>query len=93
MLNIFRKLTGSRKDSSKDVAKKRLKFTLIYDKLEISEDILNDLHRDIVEVISKYFEIDKNAFNLNIHRSDELSSLTVNTPILSTKHRKKNQPA
>ena len=89
---LFRLFTGH-KDTSKEVAKKRLKFTLIYDKLEVSEDILNDLHRDIVEVLSRYFEIDKNAFSLNIHRSDELSSLVVNTPILSAKHRQKQKPA
>ncbi len=84
--NLFRKLTGKH-DSSKDIAKKRLKFALIYDKLEVSDEILKDLHNDIVEVISRYFEIDRKAFKLDIRRSDELSALVVNTPILSAKHK------
>ncbi|GBC60948.1 cell division topological specificity factor Min E [Desulfonema ishimotonii] len=87
MLNgLFKKWTGKGK-TSKDVAKNRLKFALIYDKLEVSDDILKDLHRDMMEVISRYFEIDQEAFKLDIRRSDELSALVVNTPILSAKHK------
>ena len=87
---LFRKVRGAaERTESKDVAKRRLKFALIYDKLEVSDDTLTNLHRDIVEVISRYFEIDQEAFKLDIRRSDELSALTVNTPILSAKHRKK----
>ncbi|MEZ4524402.1 MAG: cell division topological specificity factor MinE [Desulfobacterales bacterium] len=81
---LFRKFSGRNKDS-KEVAKKRLKFALIYDKLEVSDDIIKNLHKDIVEVISRYFEIDQDAFKLDIRRSDELSALVVNTPILSAK--------
>jgi cell division topological specificity factor len=85
MLNGFlRKFFG--KGGSKDVAKKRLKFALIYDKLEVSEDIMKDLHRDIVAVISKYFEIDKDNLQLDIQRSEDLSALVVNSPILSARH-------
>ncbi len=86
MFNGFlRKVLG--KSDSRDVAKKRLKFALIYDKLEVSDDTMESLHRDIVEVISRYFEIDQDAFKLDIHRTDDLSALVVNTPIISAKHR------
>ncbi len=86
MLNgLLKKILG--KSDSKDVAKKRLKFALIYDKLEVSDEIMDDLQRDIVEVISRYFEIDQSAFKLDIHRTDDLSALVVNTPIISAKHR------
>ncbi len=74
-------------NKSRNVAKKRLKFALIYDKLEVSDDILSNLHRDIVEVISRYFEIDKESVTLDINRSEDLSALIVNTPIKSAKHR------
>lgn len=88
MLNGFlRKVMGGEKADSKEVAKKRLKFALIYDKLEVSDNTLKNLHQDIVEVISRYFEIDQEAFKLDIRRSDELSALIVNTPILSAKHK------
>lgn len=91
MFNGFlQKIMGSKSDS-KDVAKRRLKFALIYDKLEISDDTLENLHRDIVEVISRYFEIDQKGFKLDIRRSDDFSALVVNTPILSAKHKEYSQ--
>jgi cell division topological specificity factor len=79
-----------RKNDSKDVAKKRLRFALIYDKLEVSEDILEHLQQDIVEVISRYFEIDKDAVKLDLRRSDDLSALVLNTPIIAAKRRVQN---
>jgi cell division topological specificity factor len=85
MLNsLINKLFG--KNDSKDVAKKRLKFALIYDKLEVSDNTLENLQKDIVEVLSKYFEINKEALSLDIQRSDDLSALVLSTPILSAKH-------
>jgi len=86
MINgFFRKLIRSSKRGSKDVAKKRLKFALIYDRLEVSDDTRNNLNRDIIEVVSRYFEIDKKAFKLDIRRYDDVSALVVNTPIIATK--------
>ena len=88
MLNGFlRKILGNRAAGSKDLAKKRLQFALIYDKLEVSDDTLTALQRDIVEVISRYFEFDKEALKLDISRSEDLSALVVNTPIISAKRR------
>ncbi|MBL0701219.1 MAG: cell division topological specificity factor MinE [Desulfosarcina sp.] len=85
---IIKKLFGNKKNSSA-TAKNRLKFALIYDKLEISDEILKNLQHDIVEVISRYFEIDKDALQLNINKSRDLSALTFNTPILSAKEKKR----
>ncbi len=79
----LKKLIG--KSDSKDVAKKRLQFALIYDKLEVTDDILIKLHQDIVDVISRYFEIDKETLKLDIRKSEGKSALVVNTPILSAK--------
>ena len=73
------------KEKSKDAAKKRLKLALVYDKLEVSDDLISNLQQDIVDVISKYFVIDKEAIKLDIKRSEDYSSLVLNTPILSAK--------
>ena len=84
--DIFQKLLGSKK-TSKETAKKRLKFTLVYDKLEVSDDILKELQQDIVNVISKYFEIDTELLSLNIKKSEDSSALVFNTPILSARRK------
>ena len=86
MINrLIQKLFGKQTEESKDIAKKRLKLALVCDKLEVSEDILNKLQTDIVTVISRYFEINKKEFNIDIQRTDDLASLVLNTPILRTR--------
>ena len=84
--DIFQKLLGPKK-TSKETAKKRLKFTLVYDKLEVSDDLLTELQHDIVNVISKYFEIDTDSLSLNIKKSEDSSALVFNTPILSARRK------
>ncbi len=84
MLNrLIKRLAGQQKSSSE--AKKRLHFALVYDKLEVNEDILHNLQNDIVEVISTYFEIDRDALNLELQRKGDTSALVFNTPILQVK--------
>jgi cell division topological specificity factor len=80
---LFKKLFG--KEKSNEAAKKRLKLALVYDKLEVSDELISKLQQDIVDVISKYFIVDKEAIKLDIKRSDNFSSLTLNTPILSAR--------
>ncbi|MCF8074562.1 MAG: cell division topological specificity factor MinE [Desulfotignum sp.] len=83
---LLKRFTG--KNNSKDAAKKRLQFSLIYDKLEVNDTTLTDLQQDIVDVISKYFEIDKDALELKVKRDDDVSALVFNTPILHVKRKR-----
>ncbi|MCG8636527.1 MAG: cell division topological specificity factor MinE [Desulfobacterales bacterium] len=83
---LLKRFTGQK--NSKDEAKKRLQFSLIYDKLEVNDTTLTDLQTDIVNVISKYFEIDKDSLELKVQRDDDVSALVFNTPILHVKRKK-----
>ncbi len=89
---LLKKLLNRGESESKDVAKKRLKFALVYDKLEVKDDMLEDLQKDLVEVISRYFEIDREQLSLDIERAEGSSALILNTPILSARHQKAGQP-
>ncbi|MCP4022738.1 MAG: cell division topological specificity factor MinE [Desulfobacteraceae bacterium] len=82
---LLEKFTGQKK--SKDAAKKRLQFSLIYDKLEMNDTTLTDLQNDIVNVISNYFEIDKDSLELKVKRDHDVSALVFNTPILHVKRK------
>ncbi len=86
LYGLLRKFTG--RTASKDTAKKRLQFALVYDQLEINDTTLTDLQNDIVDVISKYFEIDKSSLQLEIKRDHDVSALVFNTPILYAKRMK-----
>lgn len=82
-----------RKPSSKDVAKQRLKFALLTDKLDVKKETLKELQKDLIEIISKYFEIDKNSISIDIQRSDECSALVFSSPIISANQNRGGVPA
>ncbi len=84
---LLQKFMGQKK-ASKDDAKKRLQFSLIYDKLEVNDTTLTDLQKDIVGVISKYFEIDKDGLELKVKRDADVSALVFNTPILQVRRKR-----
>jgi cell division topological specificity factor len=88
MLNDFIKKFFN-KGGSKETAKKRLQFALVYDRLEVSDDMLKDMQNEIVAVISRYFVIDQNQLKLDITRKNDLSALMFNTPIVSAKARQR----
>lgn len=77
------------KANSKDVAKKRLQFAIIYDKLNVSEETLAALQRDMMAVISRYFEIEKEALKIDIQKAEDMSALVVNIPILKAVRQEK----
>ena len=52
LMDIFRK------KSSGDVAKDRLKLLLVSDRADCSPDVMEAIKNDIIQVISKYMEID-----------------------------------
>ncbi len=84
MLNaLLKKFTGH--TSSRETAKRRLQFALVYDQLEVNDSTLKLLQADIIEVISRYFEIDQEALQLQVQRDKEVSALVFNTPILCVK--------
>jgi len=70
----------SRKSTSKDVAKSRLKFVLLQDRMNCSPEILEMMKIDILKVIAKYVEIDENEMDIQISAPKEGGEIDV--PVL-----------
>ena len=80
------------KQKPKDVAKDRLKLILIHDRGNISSDTLDKMRKEILDVLSKYIEIEADDVEIAVTRSDEIegdavSSLIANIPIKSIRGR------
>lgn len=84
----FRALFKS-KQKSGSVAKDRLQLVLIHDRLNCSDEIINNMREDILAVISKYVEIDMEEFELQIDKVNDGEKvspvLCANIPIKSMK--------
>lgn len=81
------------KSTSKNVAKERLKLILIHDRADLSPELLENIRKDIMQVISKYVEIDTEDMEIKMTSSDEAESsspaLVANIPIKSMKRRER----
>ncbi len=83
--------------NSKDVAKDRLKLLLISDRTDCSADMLEMIKNDIIQVISKYMEIDTEGLDIQITRTvsqthgGSVPALYANIPIVCVKHQPEYQ--
>ena len=69
---------------SKNVAKDRLKLVLIHDRAMLSSGMLEQMKDNIIAVISKYVEIDKESLNIDIAENPDntrRTTLVANIPL------------
>lgn len=71
--------------NSKDDACNRLKLVLMHDRSKLAPALLEQMRDEMVEVISRYVEIDRDALDLNLEGENNSIALVANIPILRTK--------
>lgn len=81
-----------RKKSSGSIAKDRLKLVLVSDRANCSPDIMEQIKKDIIDVLSKYVEIDFEGLDIKITQTDSdndngtVPALFANIPIKDIRH-------
>lgn len=85
MLDFLARLLGRESPGSKNIAKERLRLVLIHDRADISPQLLQLLKNEIVEVISKYMEIDDKGLEVSLEHVDKQVALVANIPIRKMK--------
>lgn len=76
-----------KKKSSSSVAKDRLKLVLVSDRANCSPDLMEQIKNDIINVISKYVEIDVDGLDIKITQTESegnngtVPALFANIPI------------
>ena len=66
---------------SKDTAKQRLKLVLIQDRLELAPEKLEEMKKEIWEVVSKYMVVDDDFMEFEVRRMDDLTVLASNIEV------------
>lgn len=91
----FFSLFKNRKKGSGNAAKERLQIVLVHDRSGVSPDLLDKLKGEIMEVISKYIEIDQQEFDIQVTRTKSedgerlVPALVANIPISKLKDSEK----
>ena len=66
---------------SKDAAKQRLKLVLLQDRLELAPEKLEEMKKEIWEVVSKYMVVNDDFLEFEVRRLDELTILVSNIEV------------
>jgi cell division topological specificity factor len=68
---------------SSATAKERLRLVLMTDHLELAPELIEAMKRDLVDVISRHVEVDRDKIEVNFERQDSALAMLANIPILS----------
>jgi cell division topological specificity factor len=78
---LDRILPGLGERNSRQEVKNRLKLVLAHDRAAIAPDMLEAMRREILEVVSRYVDLDAEEMELTLDSSDRLTVLVANLPI------------
>ncbi len=87
MIEFFQRLFG--KPASSATAKERLRLVLLSDHLSLAPDVVEALKHDLVEVISRYVEVDASNCDVTFEQREKQIAMLANIPILGMRTRPK----
>ncbi len=79
--DFLERLFGSREPVSRDTAKQRLRLVLAHDRSDLSPQNLEKLRQEILEVVSRYVELDLDGLEFSLESDQRMTALMANLPI------------
>tara|TARA_B100001939_G_scaffold162663_1_gene140243 strand:- start:428 stop:700 length:273 start_codon:yes stop_codon:yes gene_type:complete len=81
--DLIDKVLG-RQPSSASTAKERLQLVLAHDRSDLNPELLEQMRREILEVVARYVEIDVEEGDVSLETEDRVTALVANLPIRRT---------
>ena len=82
MLNeIIEKLFSRSTPKSREQVKRRLKLVIAHDRADLNPEIIQAMRKDIIELVSRYVEIDDSDSEFLLENNQRATSLVANLPI------------
>jgi cell division topological specificity factor len=85
MFDFFKKLFGP--EPSSVTARERLRLVLLSDHLSLAPDVVEALKGDLIEVISRYVEVDIANCDVTFEQQETQVAMLANIPILGMRSR------
>lgn len=79
MVNVIRRIFGG--PGSKDDAKARLKLLLVHDAVDLTPAEMEAMKAEVVEVMSKYINLDRDHVDFRLERNEGEIALVSNVPV------------
>lgn len=80
VMGFFRRTDAE--ETAKDAACNRLRVVLMQDRTNLNPQLLEKMRKELVELLSKYVEMDKEALELNFEQEGEQMALMLSIPVL-----------
>ncbi|MDA9761651.1 MAG: cell division topological specificity factor MinE [Synechococcus sp.] len=77
--DLVDKLLG-RQPASASTARDRLQLVLAHDRSDLSPELLDQMRREIFEVVAKYVDIDLEEGDVSLETEDRVTALVANLP-------------
>lgn len=92
VIGFFRQ-TEKEETSAKDVACNRLRVVLMQDRTNLTPELMERMRKELVELLSKYVEMDKEALELNLEQDGDQVALMLSIPVIRAKDEEEIQKA
>lgn len=83
--------TDNETSNAKDVACNRLKLVLMQDRTNLTPAIMDRMRKELIELLSKYVELDKELLDLNFEHEDNQMALMLSIPVIRAKNEEEIQ--
>lgn len=85
VLGFFRQTEQEETETSKDTACNRLRVVLMQDRTNLTPELMERMRKEMVELLSKYVEMDKEALELNLEQDGDQVALMLSIPVIRAK--------
>ena len=85
VMGFFRQTEQEEIESAKETACNRLRVVLMQDRTNLTPELMDRMRKELVELLSKYVEMDKEALDLSLEQDGDQVALMLSIPVIRAK--------